>query len=118
MPGAGGAWDALGRGVRRGGLGCGVAGAAGGEGERGGVGVAIFAGEVKRVVLSFHYLISRVPPPLPGDKPNGCTGLASVVDAKFGQNKGVIAKFGQTKGLWVKCEAPAVGRGFFLTLYN
>jgi len=32
-------------------------------------------------------------------------------------NKGVVAKIVFLNGLWVKCEAPAVGRGFFLTLY-
>jgi hypothetical protein len=50
-------------------------------------------------VLSFHSDLPvdspGGPPPLPGDKPNGCIDLAAMMDAKFWQTKELLLNFGK-----------------------
>jgi hypothetical protein len=51
-------------------------------------------------------------PPLPGDKPNGCSGLASITFAKFGQTKGLSLNLGKQRGYGLNVKPPAPAEGF------
>ena len=51
---------------------------------------------------------------MPGDKPFGVRGLAVMMDAKFGQTKGLSLNLGKQKVYGLNAKPPAVGRGLFL----
>ncbi len=54
-------------------------------------------------------------PLLPGDKPNGCLGLADTMTAKFGQAKGLLLNLGKQRSSALKTK-PRPMPGFCLTL--
>src|SRR5229473_6790775 len=53
-------------------------------------------------------------PPLPGDKSNGCSDLAAMMDAKYGQTKGLSLNLGKQTVYVLNAKPRPVPGLFFL----